>query len=123
MLVGQVQVLAFTAAAALTYGVTIARAERRRAAAATVAAFGAASVLAAALAAVQLLATFELAPLSWRAPGVDPGLDAASMALRHLATLVLPFAFGAPGAQRWWGGADPLAGGSLIEFWMGCLHV
>ncbi len=114
---GQVQVLGYTVVAALVLSVTAALSEGRRGAAlATLTAFGAAGLLALGLAAVQLLPTLELAPHSIRAGGVDPGLDIASMAPRHLVTLLLPFAFGRPGADAWWGP-------TLFEFWLGAIHV
>jgi hypothetical protein len=114
---GQVQVLAYTCVAASTYGVAVALAEKRRAAAvATLACFIGAALLAVGVALVQILPTLALVPHSIRQGGVDPGLDIASMSPRHLATLLFPFGFGRPGLDRNW---SP----TLFEFWLGCVHV
>lgn len=114
---GQVQVLVFTCVAALALAVATALSEGCRGATpATAIAFLGAGVLAAGLALVQILPTLELVPHSIRAGAVDPGLELASMAPRHLVTLILPFAFGRPGAASWWGT-------TLFEFWLGAVHV
>jgi hypothetical protein len=114
---GQVQVLAFSCVAAATYGVAVAVAEGRRAAAvAMIGGLAAAALVAVGVALVQVLPTLELVPHSIRDGGVDPGLDLASMTPRHLATLVFPFAFGRPGAGQFF---SP----TLFEFWLGCVHV
>ncbi len=114
---GQIQVMAFTCVAALTYAIAAGVAEKRRGAAlASSVGLVAAALLAAGLALVQVLPTLDLLPHSIRAGGVDPGLDIASMSPRHLATVVFPFAFGGPGTGNWWGV-------TLSEFWMGCFHV
>jgi hypothetical protein len=117
VLAGQVQVLAFTCAAAATYGVAVALAERRRGAAvAVLVALPVAGLVAAGLCLAQILPTLELLPHSIRSHGVDPGLDIASMSPRHVVTLLFPFAFGRPGAGQWWGP-------TLHEFFLGCVHV
>ncbi len=68
------------------------------------------------LVAVQLLATVELVPYSYRAAGIDPGFDAGSMHPLHLLRLLFPFLAGGPGYPgTYWGG-------SLFEFWVGVPH-
>lgn len=78
--------------------------------------FALAGMFVAGLVAVQLLATVELVPHSYRAAGIDPGFDAGSMHPLHLLRLLFPFLAGGPGYPGvYWGG-------SLFEFWVGVPH-
>lgn len=84
---------------------------------ASVLAFAGAGFIAVLLTLPQFLLTLELIQHSERFLGIDPQLDMASLQLKHLLTLILPFLYGRPGyPDQYWAG-------TLFEFWLGTFYV